>query len=143
MRRTIVVTLGVALLAAPSIAEALSRVLHGPVGAGGVATIDIQFNIKSGRATQITRLEMNNIPATCQGFASTAVFYSFPHHISISRSGRFHAKDVVNGGRTTYLVRGHFITPRKATGKLRIEGTVSGCRSADTGLVSWTATATT
>jgi hypothetical protein len=113
-----------------------------PAGSGGVATIDIQFNIKHGRATKITRLELNNIPASCVGFPSTAVSYSFPHHIFISRIGRFHATDVVNGGRVTYMVRGHFITRRKAAGKLRIDGTVPGCRSADTGLVSWTATAT-
>jgi hypothetical protein len=70
------------------------------------------------------------------------VFYSFPHHISISRSGNFHSMDVADGGRTTYAVSGHFISLSKATGRLRIKGTVSGCRSADTGPVSWTATAT-
>lgn len=142
MRRTIAVALGIAILAVPSVALAFSRVLHGAAGSGGVATIDIQFNIKHGRATKITRLELNNIPASCQGSASTAVYYSFPHHILISRDGRFHAKDVANRGRTTYMVRGHFLTLRKASGKLRINGPVPGCSSADTGVVSWTATAT-
>jgi hypothetical protein len=85
---------------------------------------------------------MNNIPASCRGFPSTATYYSFPHHISIARNGAFHSTDVANGGRVTYMVRGHFITLRRAAGKLRIHGTVMGCRSADTGLVSWTATAT-
>ncbi len=142
MRRTIATTIAIAFLAVPSVAMALSRVLHGPAGSGGVATIDIQFNIKHARATKITRLEMNNIPASCKGFGPTSVFYSFPHHISISAKGTFRAKDVRNGGRVTYMVSGHFITLRKAAGKLRIKGTVPGCRSADTGLVSWTATAT-
>jgi hypothetical protein len=142
MRRTVALTLGLALFAVPSVALAASRVLHGRAGSGGVATIDIQFNISHGRATRITRLEMNNIPATCEGSSSTAVFYSFSHHISISRDGNFHSMDVDNGGRATYAVSGHFITLRKATGRLRIKGTVSGCRSADTGPVSWTATAT-
>lgn len=132
----------IAALAVPSIALAFSRVLHGPAGSGGVATIDIQFNIKHGRATKITRLEMNNIPATCQGFAPTAVYYSFPHRILISSQRTFHSKDVVNGGRVTYMVSGHFITLHKAAGKLRIMGTVPGGCKADTGVVHWTATAT-
>jgi hypothetical protein len=142
MRRAILITLGTALLAVPSVALAVSRVLHGPAGSGGVATIDIQFNIRHGRPTHITRLEMNNIPASCRGFPSTAVYYSFPHHISIARNRTFHATDVANGGRATYMVRGQFITLRKAAGKLRIHGAVTACRAADTGLVSWTATAT-
>jgi hypothetical protein len=142
VKRTIAAMLGIAVLAVPAVALAFSRVLHGPAGSGGVGTIDIQFNIKHGRATKITRLELNNIPASCRGFPSTAASYSFPHHIFISRDGRFRAKDVANGGRVTYMVRGHFTTLRKAAGKLRINGTVPGCRSADTGLVSWSATAT-
>jgi hypothetical protein len=142
MRRAIAATVIIAALAVPSIAVALSRVLHGRAGSGGVATIDIQFTIKHGRATKITRLELNNIPASCQGFPSTAASYSFPHHIAISPKRRFSAKDVGKGGRVTYTVGGHFITLRKAAGKLRIKGTVPGCRAADTGLVSWTATAT-
>ena len=99
MRRAVAVTLAVGVIAVPSVALASSRVLHGPAGSGGVATIDIQFNIRHGRAINITRLEMNNIPASCRGSASTAVFYSFPHHIRISRQRTFHAKDVANGGR--------------------------------------------
>jgi hypothetical protein len=141
MRRMLVATVVLAALALPSVAIALSRVVHGPVGSGGVATIDIQFNLKHGRATKITRLELNNIPASCQGSAATAASYSFPHHIVISK-GTFHAKDVRHGGRVTYMVRGHFVSARKPTGKLRIKGTVPGCPSADSGLVSWTATAT-
>lgn len=142
MRRTIAVAICIAALAVPSIAVAFSRVLHGRAGTGGVATIDIQFNIKHGRATKITRLELNNIPATCQGFPPTAASYSFPHRIVISSKGTFRAKDVGNAGRVTYMVSGHFITLRKAAGKLRIKGTVPGCRSADTGIVHWTATET-
>jgi hypothetical protein len=142
MRRTIAATAGIAVLAVPSVALAFSRVLHGQAGSGGVATIDIQFNIKQRRATKITRLELNNIPASCRGFPSTAASYAFPHHIFISRTGTFSAKDVANGGRVTYMVRGHFITLRKAAGKLRIHGAVPGCHSADTGLMSWTAKAT-
>ncbi len=43
---------------------------------------------------------------------------------------------------TTYSVTGHFLTLHKATGTLRIKGTVPGCRTADTGVVHWTATKT-
>jgi hypothetical protein len=142
MRRAVAVMLGIAVISFPSVAFAFSRVLHGPVGSGGVATIDIQFNIKHGRATRITRLEMNNVPASCTGFPSTAASYSFPHRIRVSSDGKFHSTDRVGGGRVTYMVRGHFISLRKAAGKLRIKGTIPGCRSADTGLVKWTAKAT-
>lgn len=142
MRRTIAIAVALAALAVPSIAMAVSRVLHGPAGSGGGATIDIQFNVKHGRATKITRLELNNIPATCQGYPSTAASYSFAHHIAVSSKGSFHAKEVANGGRVAYTVSGHFSSLRKATGKLHIKGTVPGCRSADTGGVHWKATAT-
>lgn len=142
MRRMIGVSLGIAVLAVPSAAAALSRVLHGPAGPGASASIDIQFRIQHGQASKITRLELNNIPASCKGYSPTAVSYSFPHHILISHGGRFHAKDVLYAGEVTYTVRGHFLTLKKATGTLRVSGTVPGCRSADSGVVSSTATAT-
>ena len=139
----------VMLLALPTAALALSRVLHGPAGPGRSATVDIQFNIKKGHPTKITRLELNNIPASCQGGPPTATYYSFVHRISVSRKGRFNARETANGGRVTYTASGHFIGPYsrskgpyQAAGTLRIKGPVPSCRSADTGLVHWVANRT-
>ena len=137
------------LLALPTAAVALSRVLHGPAGAGRSATVDIQFNIRNGHPTKITRLELNNIPATCQGGPPTATYYPFAHQIPVSRDGRFHARETSGGGRTVYAVSGQFFGPFsrtkgpfKAVGNLRIKGPVTGCGSADTGRVHWSATRT-
>ena len=147
MRRGTVVTVGVViLLVLPTAAFGLSRVLHGPAGSARSATVDIQFNVKNGHPTKITRLELNNIPATCQGSSPTSTYYAFTHQISVSSQGRFLAKQTANGGRATYSARGHFIGPYsrskgpyKAAGTLRIKGPVAGCASADTGLVHWVA----
>jgi len=126
-------------LALPAIALALSRVLHGPAGSGQNATVDVQFNIKNGRPTKITRFEFNNVAASCSGFTPTAVSDTFNRHISVARDRTFHAKETTNGGRLTYTVSGHFLTLPKAAGRLRVKGTVPGCRSADTGKVHWSA----
>jgi hypothetical protein len=139
----------VMLLALPTAALAVSRVLHGPAGPARSATVDIQFDIKNGHPTKITRLELNNIPASCQGGSPTATYYSFAHQISVSRKGTFHVKETASGGRATYAARGHFIGPYsrskgpyKAVGTLRIKGPVTGCASADTGRVHWVANRT-
>lgn len=150
MRRGTAVLVGIVmLLALPTAALALSRVLHGPAGPGPSATVDIQFNLRNGHPTTITRLELNNIPATCEGGAPTATYYSFTHRISVSAKQRFRAKETADGGRVTYTVRGHFIGPYsrskgpyKAVGTLRIKGPVPGCASADTGRVHWVANRT-
>jgi hypothetical protein len=139
MRRTTALTISVAvLLALPSFALALARVLHGPAGPGANAVIDLQFNIKKHHATKITRFEFANIPASCQGFSPTAVSDRFAGSIHVSSTGTFHAKQTVNAGHVTYTMSGHFINLHKATGKLRIKGAVAGCSSADTGTVHWT-----
>jgi hypothetical protein len=36
-------------------------------------------------------------------------------------------------------VRGHFKSPNRATGTLRIKGTVPACSGADSGTVRWSA----
>ena len=127
------------LLLVPSAALGLSRVLHGPAGSGG-GTVDVQFNIKKKHPTRITRFEFNNIAAACQGSLQTAVSDSFARSISVATDGRFQATEKTNRGRVKYTVSGRFSSLHKATGKLRIKGTVPGCKSADTGKVHWTAT---
>src|SRR5947208_9598267 len=99
MRRGASLMVGfVMLLALPSAALAVSRVLHGPAGPARSATVDIQFDIKNGHPTKITRLELNNIPASCRGGPPTATYYSFAHQISVSRKGGFHVKETASGG---------------------------------------------
>jgi len=139
MRRiTGVIVCIVVMLATPAVALALSRVLHGPAGSGGAGTVDVQFNIKKKHATKVTRFEFSNIPATCRGFPPTAVSDTFAHKIAVAADGRFHATEKTNAGRVTYTVSGRFLTLHEAAGKLRVKGTVPGCRSADTGKVHWT-----
>jgi hypothetical protein len=139
MRRTI--ALGVlALLALPGVALGLTRTLHGPAGPVTDSSVDITFKYSHGHAKVITRFQFNNIPAQCQGFPQTAVSDTFAHHISVSSVGRFHATQSANGGRATYKLMGRFKGVHKATGTLRIVGTVPGCASADTGVVHWSAT---
>lgn len=127
-------------LAIPVAALALARVLHGPAGPGQSASVDVQFNIKKGRPTKITRFELNNIPASCRGYPPTAVSATFSKHIPVSAKRRFHASETTNYGRVTYTVTGRFSSLHKAAGKLQVKGTVPGCMSADTGTVHWSAT---
>jgi hypothetical protein len=139
MKRITALALAVATaLVLASTALALSRVLHGPAGSGS-GSVDVQFNIKNGHVTKITRFEFNNIAASCTGYPATAVSDSFAKHISVTKQGKFHAAESRYGGRVTYNVAGHFITLHKVAGTLRIKGTVPGCVSADTGKVHFSA----
>lgn len=142
MRTALVVAVAVALLV-PALAFAARRVIHGPAG-GGSGTVDITLVTKHGAVIKLTRFEFNNIPATCttgpSGMSTpTATSGTFPHTIKVSSTGRFHASVKQNNGRVTYTVRGHFTNPNKASGTLRIKGTVPGCGSADTGTAHWRA----
>jgi hypothetical protein len=139
MRRVIVFGV-VALLALPAAALGLTRTLHGPAGPVTDSSVDITFNYHHGHATVITRFELNNIPITCLGGRPSAVSFKFPHHIGVSSDGKFHATKSVNSGGATYKVRGRFHGVQKATGILRVTGTVPGCSSGDTGRVHWSAT---
>jgi hypothetical protein len=113
-------------------------VIHGPAG-GGSGTVDITLVTKNGAPTKLTRFEFNNIPATCTGYAPTAASGTFPHRIAVGSDGRFHASVKQNSGRVTYTVSGRFKGQDKASGTLRIKGTVPGCATADTGRVRWSA----
>jgi hypothetical protein len=140
MRRGIVLMVGISVaLALPAFALAASRVIHGPAGPGVHATIDIQFNTTNQHPTKITRLDFANIPAACSGSFPTAVSDTWPQKIPVSSKGNFHSVVKRNAGRVTYTVSGHFTSQNKATGTLRVKGTVPGCRSADTGTVHWSA----
>ena len=140
MRRTVAVTAALAaLLLVPSVGWGLARVLNGPAGPGPNAVVDVQFNIRNGHATKITRFQFANIPATCDRTSQTAVSDTFGRAIVVASNGKFTAVRKLNLGRTTYPVSGRIISLHKAAGKLRVVGTVSGCLTADTGTVHWTA----
>ena len=126
------------VLALPAAALAGRRVLHGPAG-GGSATVDITLVTKKAVVKKLTRFEFNNIPASCLGYPPTAVSGTFPHTIFVARDGTFHASMKQNGGRVTYTVRGRFKDQNRASGTLRVKGTVPGCASADTGKMHWSA----
>lgn len=102
--------------------------------------MDITFKYRQGHPKVITRFEFNNIPITCSGGRSSAVSDMFAHHIRVSSTGRFHATQTTTGGLATYKVKGRFKGVHKATGTLRITGTVPACSSGDTGVVHWSAT---
>lgn len=128
----------VALLVLPAFALAARRVIHGPAG-GGSGTVDITLVSKHGAVKKLTRFEFNNIPVTCTGFPPSATSGTFPHTIKVDSDGKFHASVKQNGGRVTYTVHGHFKNQDKASGTLRVNGTVPGCSKADTGKVHWSA----
>lgn len=139
MRRVIPLSVA-ALLALPAVALGLTRTLHGPAGPVTDSSVDITFKYRHSHAKVITRFEFNNIPITCQGGRPSAVSDKFSHRIRVSRTGRFHATQSVGGGRATYKLKGRFHGVHKATGTLRITGTVTACPAGDTGTVHWSAT---
>jgi hypothetical protein len=126
-------------LALPTAALAARSVIHGPAGSSGSGTVDITLVSKKGSVKKLTRFEFNNIPATCVGFPPTATSGTFPHTITVNAKQKFHASVKQNGGRVTFTVSGHFSSPDKASGTLRIKGAVAGCGKADTGKVHWSA----
>jgi hypothetical protein len=139
MRPRTIVAIGIAIaLLLPAVALAARRVIHGPAG-GGSGTVDITLVSKKGHVKKLTRFEFNNIQATCMGFPPTATSGTFPHTIKVAANGKFHASVKQNGGNVTYTVHGHFKNQDKASGTLRIKGSVPGCGKADTGKVHWSA----
>lgn len=139
MRVRTLIGLGIVIgLLVPAVALAARRVIHGPAGSGS-GTVDITLVAKHGSVKKLTRFEFNNIPATCVGFPATATSGTFPHTIKVASDGKFHATVKQNGGRVTYTVHGHFKGQDKASGTLRVNGSVPGCGKADTGKVHWSA----
>jgi hypothetical protein len=129
-------------LALPAIALAGILVLHGPAGSARDASIDITLVTKHGHPLKLTRFEFNNIPANCPRYGPTAVSATFPRNMAVSSKNSFGATAKLRNGRTTYTVQGRFAGIGKASGTLRITGTVPGCVSVDTGVVRWSATKT-
>ncbi len=141
MRRTGALILCLlAFCALPSLAYALTRTIswHSTTSS---ATIYIGYKIRSGSPRKIITFEFNNVPAPCPPYVPVTFSGTFSQHIKVGPGPkwRFHATEVTNSGKTTYVVKGRFLTRHKARGTLRLTGTTSGCKDADTGVVAWTA----
>lgn len=121
----------------PAVALASRHFLHGPVGSGANnAGLEIHLKARHDQVKVIYLFGFFNIPFSCTGGSPTAVSGKFPKRITVS-GGKFSSTQKVNSGRTTYTATGTFSGLNKASGTLRIHGTVPGCLSGDTGVLHW------
>jgi hypothetical protein len=121
----------------PAAALARDRAYNGPAGSGPNAGVEFGAHVRKGRARKVFRFEFHNVPATCQGGATSAVTAELPDPMKVS-SKEFHAHAVVN--RLTVDVSGVFTKHfSKSHGTIRVRGTAAGCPGADTGVVQWKA----
>jgi hypothetical protein len=138
MKQRVVVVVGVAVtLALPAAAGAARRTYFGPAaGAVNNAGVELSARLRAGSATKLRRFEWHNVPAEC-GSAATATTGEFPKTIAV-KDGKFHATATFNGGRAKVTVAGTFKhRNQRVAGTLRVRGTITGCPSADTGVVTW------
>jgi hypothetical protein len=147
VRRPVSLVVLVAAVAAAlswsAVALALShdRAYNGPV-AGGANDAGVEFgaHFRNGRARYVFRFEFHNVPAECQGSGTTAISDPLGIHMKIRRHRKFSGHAKLNGGKVTANVKGRFKRGfKKATGTLRVKGTVTGCPSADSGVLKWQA----
>ena len=146
MRRSVVVTLGVMIaLAASASALAVSRPsthhYNGTADPGKPAGVEVAVRFVHGVPAKVLHFEWHNIPAQCSGYGSTATTDSiFPVGMTVDSHHRFGGSGRFNGGRARTTVSGGFSRQNeRAAGTFRVRGTVSGCRTVDTGVVHWTA----
>lgn len=145
MKRSLTVaaalTLTSAALALPALALTRNRAYVGPAGAGGAETVGLTLQIKDGVAKRVTRFEWHNISAQCSGSGATATTDTVRKPMTVSSRRKFHGTATFNEGRGTATVSGRVSKNNKRMiGTFRIRGTVTGCLSADTGVVDWQAT---
>lgn len=138
--------LGIASLAAClvwcSSAAASSVQYNGPAGSGNGAGVEFGAKQVHHRPTVVRRFEFHNIPAACKGYAGTAVTGMLTITMKVGSSRKFSGTQALNGGREKVTVSGVFARGfGKATGTIRVRGTVTGCLAADTGSVRWSAPA--
>jgi len=136
------ITTLVACLAWCAAASASSVQYNGPAGAGNGAGVEFGAKQVHSRPALVRRFEFHNIPAACQGSAPTAVSGMLTITMTVSSHRRFSGAQALNGGRYKVTVSGTFARGyHKATGTIRVRGTVPGCASANTGTVEWSAPA--
>lgn len=134
------VALVITALALPAMALATKRAYHGPAGPGGASTVGLGVQFEKGKPTAMTAFEWHNIPAQCSGYAPTATSDKVKKALPIGRKRKFHGSAKFSGGQATAVLSGKVSrNGKRVTGTLRIRGSLSGCTSADTGVVDWTA----
>ena len=138
--RIIVAGVVLALLAWSATAFAASSQYNGPAGSTKGAGVEFGVAKLRGRPTRVRRFEFHNIPAQCKGSLGTAATDMLTITMKISAQRRFQGTEKLNGGRLAVSVSGTFAAGfRKASGTIRVRGTVPGCLVADTGVVQWKA----
>jgi hypothetical protein len=143
MKRTIAAIVGAMLvLGIPGIALAASRFYRGPVAGSRDASIEItalQSRHRPTHPVRLIRIELNNIPANCPRFSRTTAYGFYPRSIAVV-NGAFHDSSARFNGQDTVTLSGHFSKDKLAiSGHLRIRGPMSGCASADTGVLAFQA----
>ena len=130
------------LMAVPGVALAASRQYNGPTETGVHAGVEFGTRLLNGRPVAVRRFGWFNVPAQCKGYGTTAVSDMLAPTFAVNARRRFHVTTAINGGKLTVKVVGRFSSDfRKATGTIRLSGSVAGCASVDTGTLRWTAPA--
>jgi hypothetical protein len=137
-RSAVLIVCLVAALAFPALAYALRRTYFGPA-AGGVnnAGVELSARLQQGAPVKVKRFEWHNVIGSCASSGSGATTGELPSAVKVT-DGKFSATEHLNAGRMTVTVSGGFSHHnRRMAGKLRVQGTVAGCSSIDTGTVAW------
>jgi hypothetical protein len=131
----------VAFSAAAALAakSAPNRSYNGPAGNAPGAGVEFGAHVKNKHPVSVFRFEYHNIPAQCQGSGTTATTDKLDGvTMKLNAKRKFGTKTTLNGGKVTVKVHGRFSKDySKVSGTLRVQGTVPGCRTADTGVVNW------
>ena len=140
MRAATVAGITAAALTTAATALAASQQYNGPAGSGRNAGVEFGAKLSGGHPVSVRRFSFFNIPAQCTGSSATAVSDGLSITMHVTAQGTFTGTGSLSGGRATAKVTGRFSSSfAKATGTLRVSGTVAGCRMANTGLVHWSA----
>ncbi len=143
-RKAVTVLVGAVVLSGlwAAVALAANRSYNGPAGSGPNAGVEFGAHFRKGHAVGVYRFEFHNIPAQCQGSGATAATDKLDITMKVNAKRKFGGKSNLNGGKLAVKVSGRFAKDySKATGTLRVHGTVPGCLAADTGVVKWRAPA--
>lgn len=121
-------------------ALAAGQQYNGPAGTAPNAGVEFGTRVTGGHPVTVRRFEFHNVPAQCAGYAPTAVNDLLPITMKVSATRTFSGRASLHGGKLTVKVSGRFSrTFAKATGTIRVTGSVAGCAKADTGTVKWSA----
>jgi hypothetical protein len=158
MRRLVLLSVGLLLLAFAGIAAAGPAAFKGKVKGGG--TVDFKVKFKRGKPVQIVHAA--NPKPFGKGFTYTAIpvkckqgkeqiFSQVPKALKVSKKRRFSYKlnlpQITPQGKYVNKIRisGRFVSKKKAAGTLRFQGAVYHAPSVlwtdcDSGVSRWTAT---